>query len=69
MATARKRAREIEQGDEWMSLGAAARALKQQRLTVLTRIVKGELIGEHRAGMTFVRRESVERALAAQRGR
>jgi hypothetical protein len=63
MTTARK---PDEGPDEWMSLNAAARAIGESRLSVLTRIVKGELVGEHRAGWTFVRRDTVEALIATR---
>jgi hypothetical protein len=63
MTTARKA---DEAYDEWMTLGAAARALATSRQTTLTLIVKGELEGKHLAGQTFVRRATVEQYLAKQ---
>lgn len=47
--------------DEWVTLQAAADALGESRLAVLTRIVKGELVGQHIAGRTVVRRDTVDR--------
>jgi hypothetical protein len=52
--------------DEWMTLGAAARALSTSRQTALTLIVKGALVGHHLAGQTFVRRDTVDALLAAK---
>lgn len=56
--------------DPWITLGAAGRRLRESRLSVLTRIVKGELTGQHVGGQTFVLRETVD-ALAgpAKRGK
>ena len=54
--------------DPWMSVGAAARVLGETRLATLTRIVKGELIGQHVGGLTFVRRDTVEALIAARDG-
>jgi hypothetical protein len=54
-----------------MSVGSAARALGETRLATLTRIVKGELIGQHVGGQTFVRRDTLEalvQVLAAHAG-
>lgn len=59
----RKTAEEL---DPWMSLGAAARALGLSRQGTLARIVKGELVGQHVGGQTFVRRDTVN-ALCASR--
>lgn len=63
MDTMRKPTDEL---DPWMSLGAAARALGLSRQGTLSRIVKGELIGQHVGGQTFVRRDTVD-ALANTR--
>jgi hypothetical protein len=62
MATARKKAPKLDPLDPWMTLPAAARALGESRLATLTRIVKGELIGQHVGGQTFVRRDTVATA-------
>jgi hypothetical protein len=59
MPTARKKEKAVDALDPWMSLGAAARAIGESRLATLTRIVKGELIGQHVGGQTFVRRDTV----------
>lgn len=67
MPTARKTHR-TKGLEPWMSVGAAARALGESRLATLTRIVKGELVGQHLAGQTFVRRDSLN-VLLASRGR
>jgi hypothetical protein len=58
MATARKK--ELPKLDPWMTLPAAARAIGESRLATLTRIVKGELVGQHIGGQTFVRRDTVD---------
>ena len=63
MARARK---QDEPLDPWISIGAAARALGETRLATLTRIVKGELVGQHVGGQTFVRSDSVETLLASR---
>lgn len=60
------RTRKAKPADEWMSLPAAERALGESRLTVLNRIVKGDLVGQHIAGRTVVRRDTVERLAAAR---
>lgn len=54
--------------DEWVSLNAAAALLSESRLTVLHRIVKGELEGKHIAGRSVVRRESVDAVLTQRAG-
>lgn len=59
------RKRETET-DEWVTLNAAAAQLGESRLTVLHRIVKGELEGKHIAGRTVVKRAGVEAILAAR---
>lgn len=46
--------------EEWMSLQAASDALGQSRQTTLVQIVAGELVGQHIANRTVVRRDSVE---------
>lgn len=63
MTTARK---PDEALDPWMSLGAASRAIGESRLATLTRIVKGELVGQHVGGQTFVRRDTVEALTTAR---
>lgn len=63
MDTTRKAPEEI---DEWLSLNAAATTLGESRLTVLHRIVKGELIGKPVAGRTVVRRDTVDALIAAR---
>lgn len=63
MTTARK---PDEVLDPWMSVGAAARALGESRLATLTRIVKGELVGQHVGGQTFVRRDTVDALTTAR---
>lgn len=64
MAVARKIPRAK---DEWVSLGAAAKALGEVRQTVLTRAVAGELKAKLVAGRTVVDRASLDRAVAAKR--
>lgn len=49
--------------DGWMSLQAAADTLGMTRTKALGLIVKGDLIGQHIAGRTVVRRDSVEAML------
>lgn len=49
---------------EWVSLGAAARELKESRLKVLTRVIARELDAQHIAGQTFISRKSLD-SLAA----
>lgn len=63
MPANRKRENET---DEWVTLNAAAAQLGESRLTVLHRIVKGELEGKHIAGRTVVKSEGVQ-AILAQR--
>ena len=53
---------------DWMSVGAAGRVLGRTRLAVLQMIVRGDLIGEDRAGYTFVRSDTVDALLAARKG-
>ena len=61
MPTARKKAlRKPATLDAWMTLGAAARAIGKSRLATLTLIVRGELVGQHLGGQTFVRRDTVD---------
>jgi hypothetical protein len=60
MTRPRKKVIDVDPLDPWMTLGAAARVLKLSRFAVMTRIIKGELIGQHVGGQTFVRRDSVE---------
>lgn len=62
MMTTRKAAR--RNGDEWVTLQAAATALGESRLAVLTRIVKGELDGAHVAKRTVVKRVSLAALIA-----
>jgi hypothetical protein len=57
----------LTQADAWLTLSQAARALGKHRQTVAHLAVPGgPLVGERRANITFVTRESVERYLAAQ---
>jgi hypothetical protein len=60
MPRIRKKVIDVDPLDPWMTLGAAARVLKLSRFAVMTRIIKGELIGQHLGGQTFVRRDTVE---------
>lgn len=53
--------------DRYMSVPVAARTLGKANATVLSMIVRGELVGELVAGRTVVTRESVERYLEANR--
>jgi hypothetical protein len=50
-----------QQGDEFMSVYAAAQRLRIATKTVLARVVEGELEGHSVAGRIVVSRESVER--------
>lgn len=52
--------------DEWVTLNAAAAQLGESRLTVLHRIVKGELEGKHIADRTVVRLATVIALLATK---
>ena len=63
MANARKANRTR---DGWMSVPGVAATLGETRLSVLSRIIRGELTSEQMAGRTFVRRDSVEALLAAR---
>ena len=53
------KARRNSTGDEWMSLDRAAKELGVSREAVLALCIKGELVGQHVAGRTVVRRDSV----------
>ena len=64
MTTARKQAPGAR--DEWMSLQAAADALGRSRSVTLTLALKGELVTQHIANRTVVRRDSVDAILAAR---
>lgn len=48
---------------QWVSVGEAGRLLGRTRLAVLSMIIRGDLIGEDRAGRTFVRRDSLDAML------
>jgi hypothetical protein len=63
MANARK-ANRVRDG--WLSVPVAAAALGETRLSVLSRIVRGELASQQAAGRTLVRRDSVEALLATR---
>jgi hypothetical protein len=52
--------------DEWMSLQAAADVLGKSRSSVLTLILKGELVAQHIANRTVVRRDSLDALVAAR---
>lgn len=52
---------------EWVTLVAAAKELGEQRLTVLTRALKGELEAKYEAGRSLISRASLDRVLAAKR--
>jgi hypothetical protein len=58
MATARKNM--FAPAEEWVSLLVAARELGCSRQGVLTSIVAGELVSDHRAGRTTVSRLSLD---------
>ena len=61
MAKARKKTLpKVDPLDPWMTLPSAAKAIGESRLSILTRIVKGELVGQHVGGQTFVRRDTVD---------
>ncbi len=53
--------------DEWMSVGAAAKAAGESRLSMLTRAVKGEVVAQHIAGRTLIRRDSISALIKARR--
>lgn len=63
MANARKAKRT---SDGWMSVPGVAATLGETRLSVLSRIIRGELISEQIAGRTFIRRDSVDELLTAR---
>lgn len=56
------------EADEWLSLNAAAALLGESRLTVLHRIVRGELEGKPVGGRSVVKREGVEAILTQRAG-
>jgi hypothetical protein len=58
MTTARKN--KFAPAEEWVSLLTAARELGCSRQGVLTSIVAGELVSDHRAGRTTVSRLSLD---------
>lgn len=58
--------RKQEALDAWMSIGDAAKALGESKFLVLSRIARGELVSQHIAKRTIVRRDSVEALLAAR---
>jgi hypothetical protein len=66
MPTARKKEKQTVAADPWMTVGAAARAIGLSRLATLTLIVKGDLVGQHLAGQTFVRRDSLDAFLKSR---
>jgi hypothetical protein len=66
MPTARKKERPVSSTEAWVTLYAAAKEIGMSRLATLTLIVKGDLIGQHLANQTFVRRDSLDRYLAAR---
>lgn len=55
-----------EDPDAWMSLQAAMDALGLSRVRVLGLVVKGDLVAQHIASRTVVRRDSVERLKEAR---
>lgn len=63
MSTVRKKRSQTE---TWVSLVEAARMLGEARQTVLTRVVKRELVADHVAGRTVVTRASVEALLVSR---
>jgi plasmid maintenance system antidote protein VapI len=65
MPTVRKEIK-MEREDEWMTLQAAADALGVTRTTALALIVKGDLVGQHIAKRTVVRRDTVNALVAAR---
>jgi hypothetical protein len=58
MGEARK---QVEDGDEWMSLKEAEKVLDEARATVLGRCVTREIEGKKVAGRFVVRRADVEK--------
>jgi hypothetical protein len=69
MPTARKEIAmepQPQHGDEWVALQAAADALGMTRHRTLALIVKGDLVGQHIANRTVVRRDTVERLKEAR---
>lgn len=66
MATDRKSESPTALQDEWVSLPHACRLLGMNRSTVLTRVVKGDIVAQHIAGRTVVSRASIEQMLAIQ---
>ena len=63
MANARKTTRTR---DDWMSVPKAAAALGETRLSVLSRVLRGELISQQGDGRTLVRRDSVDALIATR---
>jgi hypothetical protein len=60
--------RKKKEADPWLSVGAAARAVGESRLAMLTRAVKGEVIAKHIGGRTFIRRDSLIALLPRVKG-
>lgn len=52
--------------DGWMSVPGAAATLGESRLSVLSRVIRGELVSEQSAGRTVISRDSVEALLATR---
>jgi hypothetical protein len=52
--------------DGWLSVPGAAASLGETRLSVLSRIIRGELVSEQVAGRTVIHRDSVEALLASR---
>jgi hypothetical protein len=65
MATARK-TNTPAAADGWVSIGKASRMLGEARLTVMSRVVKGELTAQHIADRTIISRASLEKLLATR---
>jgi hypothetical protein len=63
MANARKA---IRIRDDWMSVPKTAAALGETRLSVLSRIVRGELVAQQVDGRTVVHRDTVDALIATR---
>jgi len=67
--TARKAETALETAGEWVSLPTAARELGVTRSTVLTEVVKGNLVADNRADFTFIERKSLEALKAIRKSK
>ena len=63
MAYGRKRTPVL---DQWMSVPKAATALGESKLSVLSRIIRGELVSQQMDGRAVVRRDTVDALLATR---